>query len=714
MAQSSSAGLERISGESVSAHLDRCGECLPEEELTCLNCGAETSERTVFCTQCGTSLPKPRSTAKQIFKWGGIGCGSLLGLFIVIVIVVGITAGTPSPEEQKTTTSPLSSETSSPALRTVREAFLAGSASGDELRAAGREFDDDFVQEAVSRVGSEVFGDSDNWIVSNSDISAVCDVYFEVGDARERGEDLTTTEFENVLREELGLRGAVLMGAIQSGITDDAEAIVDFCAPIHAYGIGFIAAFEFAAELYELDLDEIDTPARLDITIDEVPRTQLRVDRQTAYDKGFLAGMDAASRIGPYQDEPASPGTSEINIRFVGDADLSAQSRSSLAEVVERIQNGVVQITAGTGSGSGFIIDESGVVVTNEHVVRGQRKVGLRLIDGTHYSGEVLGRDSTADLALVKIESNSRFDAIALGNPAGARVGDEVLALGFPLVGKIGHSLTVTRGIISSIRTVTGVDLFQTDAAINPGNSGGPLINLGGHVIGVNTFRIEETTGGRPVNSIGFAVSVVELQRRVSTLNPHQAMATGAPTTEPSVKATTTPSVAITPQTIQPTTCQLLCDWDFWVGADERRVLDALEEGANVNAEDGKGLTPLHYASRSSTDVSVITMLLDLGADVNATSDQGFTPLHVAASGNPNSTVIALLLDRGADIEARDGSGATPLHHAVIFVNEDPSVLKLLLDRGADVDARSKHGDRPCQFAGWWITDPTVVRRLCR
>ena len=516
--------------------------------MACPNCGADANERTAFCTQCGTSLPK-RPGAKRILKWGGLGCGGLLGLFIVIAIVVGITTGTPPPEEQETPTRALSSGTPSPAFQTVREAFLAGSESGDELRAEGRQFDDDFVQEAVSRVGSEAFGDSDKWIVSNSDVIAVCDVYFQAGDAREKGEDLTTTEFENLLRDELGLRGSFLIGAIQSGISADTEAIVDFCAPIHAYGIGFTAAFEVAAELYGLDPDETDAPAELDSTIDEVPRAELRTDRQTAYHKGFLAGMGAANEIGSEHDTPSSPGTSELNIRFVGAADLSDQSKSSLAEVIERIQDGVVQVTAGSGRGSGFIIDESGVVVTNEHVVRGQGTVGIWLTNGRSYGGEVLARDSTTDLALVQIESNDRFHAIAMGNPVGSRVGDEVLALGFPLAGKIGNSLTVTRGIISSTRTVNGVNLLQTDAAINPGNSGGPLINEYGHVIGVNAFRIEETTGGRPVNSIGFAVSVIELQRMVPSQTTQPARTPSTSVNEPTMTATPSPPATPAPST---------------------------------------------------------------------------------------------------------------------------------------------------------------------
>ena len=679
--------------------------------MVCPSCGEETNERAAFCTQCGVSLPKRPSRVKSILQWGVIACGSLLGLFMILVVVVVLTTDSPSSEDQETPARALSSETPSP---TVWEAFMAGGASGDDLRAAGREFNDDFVQEAVSRVESEMFGVSGKWIVSNSDVTAVCDVYFQVGDAHERGEDLTTTEYEDILREELGLQGAFVIGAITSGIDDDTEAFVDFCGPIYAYGNGFIAAFEFTAELYELDLDDIDAPTQLDNAIDEMSRTELRTDRQTAYHMGFLAGMGAASEIGPVPDSLSSPGVSELNIRFVGAADLSDQSKSSLAEVIERIQEGVVQVTAGSGGGSGFIIDESGVVVTNEHVVRGTRSVVILLTNGRRYDGEVVARDPITDLALVQIDSNDRFHSIAVGNPAGVRVGDEVIALGFPLAGKIGNSLTVTRGIISSTRTANGVDLLQTDAAINPGNSGGPLVNRDGHVIGVNAFRIEETTGGRPVNSIGFAVSVIEIQSMAPSSNAQPAGTPSTSAPSPTLTPTPAPTVPPAPQTTASTACQLFCDRDFWANADEGRVLAELNRGANINAKDDRGLTPLHYAARGSTDVSVVALLLDRSADVNATSIQGFTPLHTAVGDNTRPSVIELLLDRGADIEARDSNGGTPLHHAVILVNEDPSVLKLLLDRGADVDARSKHGHRPCQFAGWWITDAVALRKLCR
>ena len=263
-------------------------------------------------------------------------------------------------------------------------------------------------------------------------------------------------------------------------------------------------------------------------------------------------------RSPPGAISPTSPDKPEPNIHFIGAADLSDESKTSLAEVIERIQAGVVQITVGTSSGSGFIIDADGLVITNDHVVGEERSVGVRLINGRFYEADVLERDATADLALVQIDSNDRFHAIAVGDPDGVRVGDEVLALGFPLADRIGNSLTVTRGIISSTRIVDGVDLLQTDAAINPGNSGGPLVDIEGAVIGVNTSRIEETDSGRPVNSIGFAVSVIELERRLPTLNARRV-------SNP-VTTTPTPTSTTRPVDIAPIFTSSVADVDYTAG----------------------------------------------------------------------------------------------------------------------------------------------------
>ena len=184
-----------------------------------------------------------------------------------------------------------------------------------------------------------------------------------------------------------------------------------------------------------------------------------------------------------------------------------------IEKVVETVSRSVVQIDADAGHGSGFIIDKSGLVVTNAHVVGKASQVRLWLLNGRGYNGEVLGVDSRADLAVVQILGENQFEALRLGTPQETHLGEDVIALGFPFA-EVGDNITITRGVLSSTRSVDGVKLLQTDAAINPGNSGGPLINMSGDVIGVNTFKIT----GRAVDNIGFAVSVEELKPRLPTL----------------------------------------------------------------------------------------------------------------------------------------------------------------------------------------------------
>jgi len=152
--------------------------------------------------------------------------------------------------------------------------------------------------------------------------------------------------------------------------------------------------------------------------------------------------------------------------------------------------------------GSGFIIDENGYIVTNNHVVQGADKIKVILKDGRKFDAEIKGRDPNTDLALLKIESDNDLPTIELGNSDTLRVGEWVLAIGNPF----GLEHTVTAGIISAKGRVIGSgpydDFIQTDASINPGNSGGPLISMEGKVVGINTAII---AGGR---GIGFAIPV--------------------------------------------------------------------------------------------------------------------------------------------------------------------------------------------------------------
>ena len=192
-------------------------------------------------------------------------------------------------------------------------------------------------------------------------------------------------------------------------------------------------------------------------------------------------------------------------------------STPTLAQTIERIERGLVYIKTPSGSGSGFIVEEDGLVVTNAHVVEDFETVSVVTADGAEYAGDVLGVDEIADLALVEVRAGRRFAAMSLGDSDGVQVGDDVIALGFPLRYELGSSLTVTRGIVSSKRVSDGVEELQTDAAINPGNSGGPLVDREGNVIGVNYAELP-LSDGSPVDNIGFSVAVNELKKRMDAL----------------------------------------------------------------------------------------------------------------------------------------------------------------------------------------------------
>ena len=157
------------------------------------------------------------------------------------------------------------------------------------------------------------------------------------------------------------------------------------------------------------------------------------------------------------------------------------------------------------GLGSGFIIDRSGTILTNAHVVDGADKVTVSLKDGRTLEGEVKGVDNVTDLAVVKVNESS-LPFIALGDSTNLEVGDWAIAMGNPL----GLNNTVTLGIVSTLDRSSiqagipdkRLDFIQTDAAINPGNSGGPLLNENGEVIGINTAIRNGAEG------IGFAIPI--------------------------------------------------------------------------------------------------------------------------------------------------------------------------------------------------------------
>ncbi len=166
------------------------------------------------------------------------------------------------------------------------------------------------------------------------------------------------------------------------------------------------------------------------------------------------------------------------------------------------------------GLGTGFIIREDGLIVTNAHVVQGADLIEVQLTENSEkqYTATVIGSDERTDIALLKIKPDTKLTAAALGNSEATEVGEWVAAFGNPY----GHGHSMSKGIISSkgreIEEINRIPLLQTDASINPGNSGGPLVNSKGFVIGVNSAIDARAQG------IGFAIPIDEVKKIIQQL----------------------------------------------------------------------------------------------------------------------------------------------------------------------------------------------------
>jgi len=163
---------------------------------------------------------------------------------------------------------------------------------------------------------------------------------------------------------------------------------------------------------------------------------------------------------------------------------------------------GTPQERKASALGSGFIIDEKGIVITNNHVIKGAEDILVRFNDDKEYSAKIVGSDPLSDIAVLQIVSDDKFIPVKFGNSDKARIGDWVIAIGNPF----GLGGTVTAGIISARNRSIGLsryeDYIQTDASINQGNSGGPLFDMNGNVIGINTAILGQS------GSIGIGFSI--------------------------------------------------------------------------------------------------------------------------------------------------------------------------------------------------------------
>jgi S1-C subfamily serine protease len=235
----------------------------------------------------------------------------------------------------------------------------------------------------------------------------------------------------------------------------------------------------------------------------------------------LIMGSCTVGGLGRTDDRADPRGTPTVEIQ----QDDSPPPTSDVADVIESILPSVVNIQVRSvqptaigseesgGEGSGVVIDGDGVILTNNHVVECATEVRVAFNDGRdEMDGEVVGTVPEKDLAIVRVDADD-LEAIKVGKSSSMRLGDPVLAIGFPL--GLGETPTVTRGIISGkARAIRAQgpggrlealeDLLQTDAAINPGNSGGALIDLAGRLVGINTAGVSAAAG----ENVGFAIPI--------------------------------------------------------------------------------------------------------------------------------------------------------------------------------------------------------------
>ena len=240
----------------------------------------------------------------------------------------------------------------------------------------------------------------------------------------------------------------------------------------------------------------------------------------------FFLSIVAASAIGAgagigIWEATDDDGATATVVQTAPTRSVAAGTQLSVNEIYQRAKDGVVLVTTnsqaqgpfgqggGGATGSGFLIDDEGHVLTNQHVVDNAQSVTVRFPDGDEINARVVGADASSDVAVLELESvPSGVTPLELGSSESMEIGDLVVAIGSPF----GLEGTVTSGIVSALhRELTAPDGFtidgaiQTDAAINPGNSGGPLLDGQGRVIGINS-QIASSSGGN--EGIGYAVPI--------------------------------------------------------------------------------------------------------------------------------------------------------------------------------------------------------------
>jgi len=317
--------------------------------------------------------------------------------------------------------------------------------------------------------------------------------------------------------------------------------------------------------------------------------------------------------------------------------------------------------------GSGFLVGDK-QIATNYHVIEGASGGSVKLIGvSTKYRIEgIVAADPAHDLVILRV-SIAGPKALTLSDSDKVQVGDTVYAVGNPL----GLEGTFSQGIVSGVRAVGSDSLLQITSPISPGSSGGPVLNTTGQVIGVSVATFE---GGQNLN---FAIPINYLKMLMQNSS--------------ALKAFSASNAGPSSSSVSPKFEGTRDFFELVMTGTPQSVQAAIRKGADVNAVDKDGMTPLMWAAYNNRNPEVITTLLKAGADINATVSAGGTALMWAAQSNQNPEVITTLLKAGADINARNQSGLTALMYAA-HKNENPEMIIALLKAGADAKAKDSAG----------------------
>jgi S1-C subfamily serine protease len=265
------------------------------------------------------------------------------------------------------------------------------------------------------------------------------------------------------------------------------ETTTDYSPPAGAVGAQIITGaslFLLAPLTVPLTTQAVGSEAkeRIGTTISEL----VKAFGNAIVEEGIVRDY-AALRQGQGPTIVAKAGVTATTPAAAAAAPSPARPRSKYDDLLD----GVVTISTADAVGSGFFISGDGFIVTNKHVIGNEKTVSVRMRNGSVSLGDVVARNALKDLALVRLKGE-RFTHLKLSNGEHAGIGNDVIAIGTPK----GLDWSVSRGIISAVRSDPAARYIQTDTAINAGNSGGPLIDLAsGYVVGVNTFGIRSTEG---------------------------------------------------------------------------------------------------------------------------------------------------------------------------------------------------------------------------